>query len=195
MIKTIIFDFDGVIHDTNEVVFNLNAKFSGISPEEVKAAFSGNIYSDNKIKLVDQEDFFKEAKPFYQQFLIEVETLQFLLKNDKKHMSIITSNDEEIIMEYAKRNNITDYFKEVYGYQTSHSKVEKLHILFNKYDLDVNEAIFITDSLGDIKEGTHFGIRTIGVDFGIHSKETLQEGNPHAICSSWDEVQKIIDTL
>jgi len=71
------------------------------------------------------------------------------------------------------------------GRETHKSKVSKFLILKNEKNINFSETIFITDSLGDLKESSEFSeLKTIGVTFGVHSQERLKKGSPDFIVDS-----------
>ncbi len=195
MIKNIIFDFDGVIHDSTEAMYDLNQKYSGFSREQTRNAFMGNIHDDKEIKKVNNDSFFTDMKRYYDGYSTTKETKDFLEANKDKKLAIVSSSDELIIEEYLIRNGVRRYFLEVLGYRASKSKVIKFGAIADKHGFSKEETIFITDTLGDVHEGNEFGIKTIGVTFGLHSREIFEQGDTHAICSSWSEVQEIIDNM
>ena len=69
------------------------------------------------------------------------------------------------------------------------SKVIKINGLLKKYGHDPKDALFITDTLGDIRDGTACGVATIGVTWGNHDRETLKKGEPYAIVDTVPELE------
>ena len=195
MITNIIFDFDGVLHDTTQIIFQFNARYSDFTHQETLDAFKGNVFQNKEIKKVPQEEYFNSVAPHYKELVVTEDTRNFLQTNSDRNMFIISSGDETILNEYVSRNNISHFFKQVMGYNTNPLKTEKFKILMQTHGATRENTIFITDTLGDILEANEVGIRTIGVEFGLHDREVLSEGNPQAICSTWDQVQDVLNHI
>ena len=56
------------------------------------------------------------------------------------------------------------------GAETAESKEVKFQILLDNYQLQKDEVIFITDTLGDILEANNAGIKSLGIDSGFHDQ-------------------------
>ncbi len=82
------------------------------------------------------------------------------------------------------KENIKKYFSDILGTDVHKSKIVKIKSLLEKYNIKPENAVFITDSLGDILEGNECGVKSIGVTWGIHHRETLEKGNPIIIIHS-----------
>ena len=195
MIKTVIFDFDGVIHDTMELAYNINDRISskGISLDEYKDYFNGNLYSSKKMDHSKRDEFFKLQDEEFRLLKIEEKIKEELLKLKSKYdLHIITSNKESTLKTYFHNNNLHDLFTEILGIETHKSKEEKFNILLDKYNLKKEECIFVTDTLGAILEANAVGIKSIAVTFGFHERERLEKGNPWKIIDEFEEIEKII---
>ncbi len=191
--KAIIFDFDGVIHDTFEFHLNKIKQFTGIqfSKEEFSALHNGNFFN-SKIKNFKKIDWVKYREFVYDDFIFlklneEIRTILLKLK-EKYDLYIISSNGKKNISAYLGNNNILFVFKEVFGPEINTSKEEKFKLLFEKYSLLSNDCLFITDTLGDILEANRVNVKTIAVDFGYHQRDLLSKGNPYRIISKFDEI-------
>ncbi|MFZ3015756.1 MAG: HAD hydrolase-like protein, partial [Minisyncoccia bacterium] len=57
------------------------------------------------------------------------------------------------------------------------------------------DVVFITDSLGDILEGNECGVKSIGVTWGLHGRETLKKGNPVAIIDDPRDLEGVINNV
>jgi phosphoglycolate phosphatase-like HAD superfamily hydrolase len=79
--------------------------------------------------------------------------------------------------------------------ETHRSKVEKFKYLFDKYKIEADECVFVSDTLGDVLEGHKVGVKTIAVDFGFHKKDRLEKGKPYKIVSSFEEILQVISYL
>ncbi|MEI7890498.1 MAG: HAD-IA family hydrolase [bacterium] len=200
--KAIIFDFDGVIHDTYEMAYQIDRESSGgdLTREQHRDFFSGNIFER---VVVDEEKAKTQIDKFYE---LQKEAFKYLkidenIKNNLEQLSkdhilfVVSSNWEETLNTYFQNNNFTHIFKEVLGAETHRSKVEKFKLLFEKYNLNVNDCVFVTDTLGDILEGNKVGVKTIAVDFGFHERDRLEKGSPFKIVSSFDEVVGTIRSI
>jgi len=196
--KAIIFDFDGVIHDTFELAYKVNVEVFGdrFSEEDYRSLFDGNIYDKAEITEENSRKFFELQNDSFKSLKIEENVKENLVKlADKYLLFIISSNQEETLKTYFQNNNFTHVFKEILGSETHKSKVEKFKILFDKYGFGPNDCVFVTDTLGDIIEGNKVGVKTVGVDFGFHERERLERANPFRIVSSFDEIVEVIDEL
>lgn len=193
--KTIIFDFDGVIHDTFELAYKINTKLfgEGLTEEKYRDFFNGNIFECTETTKKDNDNFFELQNEAFKYLKIDENIKKNLEKLSKKYLLfIVSSNQEEALNTYFQNNNFIHIFKEILGAETNESKVEKFKYLFQKYNLKVEDCIFVTDTLGDILEGNKVGVRTIAVDFGFHKRDRLKKGKPFKIVSSFDEILKAV---
>jgi HAD superfamily hydrolase (TIGR01509 family) len=197
--KAIIFDFDGVIHDTYELCYRLNLEVTGkdLTREQHKDFFNGNLFEkvvvDAEKEKAESERFYKLQNEAYK-YLKTDENIKTNLEklSEELLLFIISSNQEEALDNYFQNNKFAHLFKEILGAETHKSKVEKFKYLFEKYNLKAEDCIFVTDTLGDIIEGNKAGVKTIAVDFGFHKRDRLEKGNPFKIVSSFEEIMKIV---
>lgn len=194
--KAIIFDFDGVIHDTYELAYRIFGK--GLSEEQFKDFFNGNLFeieTTSNQKIIDEKSYSLQNEAF-KYLKIDQNIRENLEKLSEDHLLfVISSNQEDVLNMYFQNNNFTHIFKEILGVETHQSKFAKFQYLFKKYKLMKDDCIFVTDTLGDIMEGNKAGIKTIAVDFGFHERERLEKGDPFKIVSSFDEVVKTIGEI
>jgi len=196
--KTIIFDFDGVIHDTFELAYKVNVELFGenFTRENYRDFFNGNIFESPKVSEDVSKKFFELQKEAFEFLKIDENIKENLEKLATKYpLFIISSNKEEILHTYFQNNNFTHIFKEILGAETHRSKVAKFEYLFEKYALKAQDCIFVTDTLGDILEGKKAGVKVIAVDFGFHKRDRLEKGEPFKIVSSFDEILEVIENI
>ena len=196
-IKNIIFDFDGILVDDIDLLLKVHNETLGVfSKKEQSELFKGNspegLKKYSKIKI---ENFWTKWKLNLKDFKITEESLGFL-KHEKTNNFIISSNKESIIERILKNSEATKYFKAILGKDTHKSKIEKIKILKEKYGIELSETIFITDSSGDLKEASHFPeLKTLGVTFGVHCRETLKTEKPDFVCDSWEGIKVLRSKL
>ena len=195
-LKAVIFDFDGVIHDTFEIGYNiLKGNNANFTHDDFRAHFDGNVFkiidSQNKVSqnnFRDLEfDIFKSLK-LEQNIRKELELLA-----KKYELYIISSNSIKNLNMYFENNNFTHIFKDIMAAETHKSKEEKFKILFEKYKLNNENCIFITDTVGDILEANKVKLKTIAVDFGFHENERLKKVNPYKLVSKFEDIRKEIE--
>jgi HAD superfamily hydrolase (TIGR01509 family) len=196
MIKSIIFDFDGVIHDTFDLAYGVNKLVSNLTVEEYKDMFNGNLYAHPTVTLENENKYFAISSKLFNDLVIEEQTKAELLKlKDRFDLFIVSSNNEESLNAYLGNNGIMHVFKRVLGKETHRSKVEKFKILMDEHGVTKDNSIFVTDTLGDILEANKLGLTTIAVDYGFHERERLEKGNPHRIISDFNEVLVVVEAL
>lgn len=199
MIKLLIFDFDGVIEDNYELHFEMSKKKTkDMTREEHRKLFEGNIHVE-RAKLEHRDTGFDLRTHFCnakKDVIIKEDIKKVLLALSKDcTFGIITSANEWGINDYLKTNQIEDLFSFVYGFETDKSKVRKFEKVLKEFDLNKEECLFVTDTLGDILEANKVGIKTIAVDFGFHERERLQKGNPAKIISNMNELIPAIKNI
>lgn len=193
MLKAIIFDFDGVLHDTFPIAYGISKELYDLSEEEYKKWFDGNIYEKPQITPKKIEQFYNMQKSRFRNLVIAPNIKQALIKLNKSYrLFIISSNTEDAINTFLDQNNVA-FFDAVLGLETHKSKIEKFEKIFVQYSKE--ECVFITDTLGDILESNRAGIRTIAVDFGFHERKRLAKGKPLKIVSSFDELVEAVINL
>ena len=68
-----------------------------------------------------------------------------------------------------------------------------MKIIFSKYGIGAKDCLFITDTLGDLKEAAEVNIKTVAVTWGFHSLKTLEKGNPWVIVNTSQELLATIN--
>lgn len=197
--KIVLFDFDGVIADSFDIAFEVNKMiYPHMVEDDYRKAFEGNIndWEDSiPAKKCRQDlDFFEEYIPKMKDVKM-VQGMSEVIKN-LSHLYtliIVSSTITSPIKKFMEKNNVARYFTEIMGNDVHKSKVEKIKMIFSKYGPNTDRYIFVTDTLGDMKEASQVGIKTIGVGWGFHTKKTLAERNPISIVKNPEELANEID--
>ncbi len=184
--KLIIFDFDGVLVDTLEVGFSINKEIhENLTIEEYKSFFEGNVYSalrsdgtqkkhhPNFFNLYDNRSRKLEIPRILRESVSELSKIY--------KIAIISSTYTNSIKTILKREKVEEYFDDILGADIERDKKIKIRSLLKKYNLNPEDSIMITDTLGDIKEASECNVVSIAVTWGFHDKEKLSLGNPAAI--------------
>ena len=198
MLKNIIFDFDGVIADTHDINWALSQEHDETATyEDFLAHHDGNVFAEPRIKFKEENLhlFYSE----YQKRLTTSHLKQAIgpltRLGEQYSLYVISSTSEVVIQEVLLQSEVLSFFKRTMGAETHKSKVEKFKMLMETEDVTPENTIFVTDTLGDIKEAHKVHIRTIAETFGFHSRTRLEQGSPFKILDSWSEIENTIREL
>jgi phosphoglycolate phosphatase len=194
-VKIIVFDFDGVIADTFSFCYRIINERDSITPAEYRSRFEGNINTAPKApgRSGAAFDFFSRYTPELMASQPDEKMVSVIRILAREHTLIIVSSTiTSAISAFLDLHGLRNVFAEILGNDVDRSKVKKLRDVIRRYDIDPSETIFITDTLGDIREATECGVRSIAVTWGYHSAETLQKGEPYQIV---DIPSKLLETV
>ena len=193
--KIVLFDFDGVIADTFDLNFNINRKIDpGIKTEDdYRKRFDGNINnwekdlgrSEGEIKKADEE-FLSRYIPVMAGANVFGGMREILSELEKSYILIIISSTvASLVNEFLERNDLGCYFEKLDNSKIIHrNKTDRVKKVFEKYGVGPEDCVFITDTLGDMREAAGCGVGSIGVAWGFQKKESLIMGNPSGIAEN-----------
>ena len=218
MIKNIIFDFDGVLVDSEILAAKAFAKYMKKYDIEIDenefANFAGkktvqviDILSQ-KYSIKDQEKFFTDimeiASYIYKNELTAVEGVCKFLYNTKLSLYIGSNSTKDRIISGLHKVELNKYFKpekiysfDLVGKAKPDPDIYLKAIVVN--NLNKNETIIIEDSLVGVKAGVNAGVKVIGLTAGGHwhegrdEKELLDAG-AFTVTNDYIKVQEIIES-
>tara|TARA_B100001063_G_C16721362_1_gene533781 strand:+ start:348 stop:992 length:645 start_codon:yes stop_codon:yes gene_type:complete len=188
--KAIVYDFDGVICDSVdvkteafahiykkyglEIVENVkkyhienggisrfekfkhyHSDFLGIKLSNKQLISLGNTFSKLVKKKVIESPFINGAS-------------DFISTNSKFFLQFIcTGTPENEILEIAQKKKISLFFNEIYG--SPKSKVEIIHLIKKKYNLQPEEIVFFGDAMTDYNSSKKCNISFIGIENDLNS--------------------------
>ena len=120
-----------------------------------------------------------------------IESIKSLSK--KYNLAVVSSTSSSYIKSYLEERNILSNFSDILGSDFILSKLDRIKNLLKKYKILQKDAVFITDTLGDIIEAKKCDINSIGVTWGFHERQTLEKGNPFAIIDDPRDLIKAVD--
>ncbi len=186
--KIILFDFDGVIVDSFSAAYGVNKTICPhLTEDEYRKRFEGNINewkdSNHTPECRLDMDFFAGYVPKMEKEMAVWPGIdEVITKLEKNYgLIIVSSTLTSPIQDFMNRFGLAQHFLEIMGNDIHKSKVEKIKMVFTKYKTGPSECIFITDTLGDMREAEKTGVETIGVAWGFQTKTTLLKGNPFRI--------------
>ncbi len=198
----VLFDYDGVLINTFLDALAASHDIGvEMSADEYREMFKGNIYTSVKKRFAGISDDlnarFTEAFGKRTQHLVIPSSMCELISalSLRYTLCIVSSGSESIIKRQLLNSHLLDCFTDVMGHETDTSKVVKIRSALRMYGSGRETCVFVTDTLGDIKEAQEVGVHTIAVTWGFHDEETLQEGNPESLVRTPSELQEKIESL
>lgn len=186
--KHIIFDFDGVLAETNTIRFEgFRLLFKDYLQDQVErlvqyAKINGGMSRYEKIRYffeqIRNEPVFddkvqllaRQYSELVKQKIIEADpvngSLEFLsLYHNSCDFAIVSGSDQEELIEICYARRISHYFTEILGSPVS--KEVNCSILFSKRGWRKNLSVFVGDSINDLNVARFHGIDFIGRDSGL----------------------------
>lgn len=209
MIKYFIWDFDGVICDSADLAFEIHNEICNYYTNLPKVSncydYANLIqggYDESLMKYLSKEQlndyFYKHREKIYEKrnelklFLMVIEDI----KNNKIPSIIITSTYEKVVKDVLQNNGYKlDLFKEVIGREKKGSKAEKLIELCKRLNIQLNEIIYIGDSLSDVDFCNKLGVNIIAVSYGYCPKEVFKNKNVLKLCNNEIELIDYINVI
>ena len=218
MIKNIIFDFDGVLVDSEILVAKAFAKYMqkfGIEVDEKEfASFAGkktvqviDILS-KKYSIEDQQKFFTDimdiASNIYKKELTTVKGAYDFVSNLRLNIFIGSNSMKERIIDGLQRVRLDKYFqpKQVYSFdQVDKPKPDPDIYLKAIQDNNLlkNQTIIIEDSAVGVMAGAAAGVKVIGLTAGGHwhekrDEKELLEAGAFIVANDYKKILKIIES-
>ena len=219
MIKNIIFDFDGVIVDSEVLASKAFAKyFSKVDysiKEEQFYKYAGNKTVDvidllsDKYKIEDKEKFTNEifdivSKIYSKDLKLVYGVKDFISKSDRKHFIGSNSNKDRILagLRFVGLDKIF-LSNQVYSFdmvQRPKPAPDVYLKAINDNNLKLEETVIIEDSAIGVKAGVESGAIVMGLTAGKHwnSERDINElyvNGAINVLSSYSELEKVIENI
>jgi phosphoglycolate phosphatase len=194
--KLIIFDFDGVIIDSSRLSYDLLVQTNPeLDYDSFKKMSNGN-FLESVGEIVHNPSFREQYRSGVSEIHIAPSIHKAIFELSKKYsLAIVSSASEVTIKMLLNSEGLLEKFQDILGAETHSSKVIKIGSLVEKYSVAPSDIAFITDTLGDIREGNIAGVNSIGVTWGLHNRETLELGSPVVIIEKPELLEESIETI
>lgn len=193
-IKCVIFDIDGTLTSTNELIF---ATFNFITKKYFNKTMTDNeiiaLFGPTEDTILERwfPDNHKVVKEEYFNFYLENHRMAALyegiadllqsLRNKNLTLAIFTGKGKNTSLITLKALNILDYFElivtgsDVINHKPHHEGIEKI---LSHFSLERDEVIFVGDSTADIKAAKASSISIASVIWDSYESELVKSLNP-----------------
>lgn len=211
MIKAVIFDMDGTLVDSREVILgafkHVLDEFGGDYSEEIVSSYVGGLLENTYKNLLPGHEFSKLAD-LHRSWQVDNKHLlkgfgglpEFLtsLKASGLKLGIFTSATRSRTDLALDGLNIRDYFDAVVcAEDVSKPKPDKVGVvvLAKNMDVSLDETVLVGDAEFDIMSGKNAGVMTIGITHGFGTKEALQVAGADYLVNDLQQLLVIIRKL
>jgi phosphoglycolate phosphatase-like HAD superfamily hydrolase len=203
----LLFDFDGVIADSFPLASSLALKYCAQNTiESYRTSFEGNIHIETE-KQKEEASFATHGPECnhdmdwwgeYEQGMRSVaipagmdEVVRALAA--RYRLAIITSSKAAYIREFLARFGLADAFEDILDVDVHTHKTKKIELLFERHGNTAADYLFITDTLGDIREAREHAVASIACTWGFHPRATLEKGEPFRIVDTPQDIPGAVD--
>jgi phosphoglycolate phosphatase len=209
MQKTIIFDFDGTIVDSKDLIIQLYNELA--EKNNYKKIDKSNFKSLSELPIVERckvlnVPIYKipalvyEVMKNYKNYLVSINIVDgirdvlFKLKENGFNLGIISSNSISTIEEFLVKNKI-DIFDSIYSAKNIFGKHHTINGLVKKFNLDKKYILYVGDEIRDIISCKKACAKIVAVTWGYDSTELLLDGKPDFIVNSPAEILDVANML
>jgi len=207
--KLVIFDWDGTLMDSiDHIVSSMQAAANVIglvkpSNDEVKQIIGLSLPVALKTLFVDITDVqvAQMLAQYKSEYLTGDQTPTPLFDNARelliqlqiqgKLLAVATGKGRTGLNRVLAASETAQYFDTTRcaGEMPSKPDPTMLNSILAELDVEPHEAIMIGDTSHDLSMAQNAGVPSIGVTFGVHSKDVLNQYNPIAVVDSIAELQ------
>ena len=206
-IQVLIFDWSGVISDDRKPVYEANIR---ILKEHGKPTIGFEEFL-RSVTMTPAESFsglgipgsFNELFTLYKKHYNDVIRSGMLpniypdacdvlnnLKNKRKKIAVLSSHPVDNLKAEAEEYGIISFFDLISG--NAKSKTDGLETICIKLNINPESALYIGDTIHDIRSAKKTGVHSAGICTGYHTKEMLEKEKPDFLLENLSELKKIL---
>jgi phosphoglycolate phosphatase len=203
--KTLIFDFDGTLGDSFELVLEIAYELTGLEPlseEEIarlrhmpimKAVREVGIPLRHAPRLVLHGRQMMQARMSEVHAFAGVPEAIKHLHQAGHHMLIVSSNSEQNVRAFLRANELESYFDGVYGGVGLLNKAKALKKVLRQNKLKAEDCFYIGDEVRDILAAQKVHLQPISVAWGYQAAQALEVHRPFALITTPGRLVELLD--
>ena len=205
--KVILFDFDGTIADTYQVIANITNQLStefgykALDEEElllIKNLSSREIVKRSEISIFKLPFLVRRIRTELKKEIAELNAISDMvrvllrLKSTGYILGIVTSNTRENVDIFLNKHGLNSIFSFIYSGTAIFGKHRVLKQVVREHRLKKSDVIYVGDETRDVRSARKSGIAIIAVSWGFNSAEILQEHKPNYLV---DRPQELLEAI
>jgi phosphoglycolate phosphatase len=207
--KTIIFDFDGTIADSFEVIknilLNLSSEFGYKKlseneiaqlrkkpPLEIIKITGVSFYKIPFLILRVKKEMHKHIPGISPVYGIKESLLD--LKSKKYILGIVTTNSERNVRSFLQKNGL-DFFDFIQSANNIFGKTQVLNHVLKNRKINKDDVVYVGDEIRDIEAAKKAGIKIVAVSWGFNTKDGLKKFHPDVVIDTPDFLLRSIQKL
>lgn len=201
-----IFDFDGTLADSLELVIN---EYNRIAPRfrvkpinrndlprlrQLKARAAMNEHDVSFWKLPFLVSAMRSAMHAHVDGLLPYDGIADALRKlaaSRVRCSILSTNSSENIARFLDRHDLK-LFEHIAGGSSMFGKARALKRLISRAGLDPKQVVYIGDEARDIEAASAAGVRSIAVSWGYADRATLASHTPTYIAETPSDLVRLL---
>lgn len=213
MIKLVIFDWDGTLFDSIEVICNCmiqagkNAGVADRKPNDIKEIIGlGLVEATDKVWPEEAHDKKALVIVEYKRIFMAsdydaplayhgvMETLEYL-KSCGYLMAVATGKSRRGLNRALKETNTEHYFAATRCADETKSKPDPLMLeeLLSELGVSANQALMVGDTEYDLMMAKALGMPSIGVSYGAHEKARLLHCDPFVVLDDFTKLINVVE--
>ena len=203
--KIIIFDFDGTIADSFQVLLEIFNEMADLYHYEKVSQKDVPLFRNLSSRQVMQKFgvpkwklFFivRKGKRLFRAKLSRVSPVEgiektlAIMKDRNYALGILTSNAEKNIRDFLATHGM-DVFDFVYSENNLLGKAGALRKIMRRHGFRPNEMAYVGDETRDVEAAKKSGVMSVAVSWGFNSKEALEKCAPDYLVECPGDLLKI----
>lgn len=202
----IIFDFDGTIADSFEVIVSIIKKLTRTRGDLDEAAINElrqqpikSIMKKLKVHSWQLPLLLLRGRVMMRRKINEIKLFGGMAKTIEElhaeghNLFIVSSNSPRNVVEFLKEHRLEKLFVDIEGNVSLFAKEKALTKLLKKNSLESKETWYIGDELRDVEAAAAVEFRSIAVSWGFTDKNSLVTGQPTAIADKPTDIMTILN--
>jgi HAD superfamily hydrolase (TIGR01509 family) len=212
MIKGVVFDFDGTLVDSMNMIFEvLNEALSKRSLPKISLWLLGRMAGQPINDIINaqthvpkatikaiEKDVFKSYMEFCRtscQLLPHVENTLKILKSKGVKLGLLTTTPRKPLEATVRKLAIEKYFDIMLAKNDAKNKPDPdgLKRIIREFGMKKDYCLYVGDSPIDILTGKAEGIKTIAITIGIATIEQLKENAPDNVITDMEQLLTLVN--